>query len=297
MAAWQLTFRVQGGQDDSGHIFADLLEAALDAEATTLHREENDEYWHINLLTADKPDETRISSAMAEAARLTNASADDLAITALAEMDWLAENRKSFPPRAIGSFWIYGTHISDPVPEGAIGLCLDAGQAFGSGSHATTAGCIRMIETHLPRAGAIRIADIGCGSGILAMAAAKWNPDAVLVAVDNDPKAVETTLENTERNDVAATITCGVSDGYQAPLVQADTPYDMILANILPGPLIEMAADAVAALARDGVLILSGLLEDQQDKVIEAHAAHGLDCTDRIIIAGWAALVFRHRGA
>ena len=71
----------------------------------------------------------------------------------------------------------------------------------------------------------------------------------------------------------------------------------MILANILPGPLIEMAADAVAALARDGVLILSGLLEDQQDKVIEAHAAHGLDCTDRIIIAGWAALVFRHRGA
>ena len=108
-----------------------------------LHREENDEYWHINLLTADKPDETRISSAMAEAAWLTNASADDLAITALAEMDWLAENRKSFPPRAIGSFWIYGTHISDPVPEGAIGLCLDAGQAFGSGSHATTAekGC------------------------------------------------------------------------------------------------------------------------------------------------------------
>ena len=297
MAAWQLTFTVQGGQDGSGHIFADLLEAALDAEAASLHHEEDDASWHVSLLTADKPDATRISAAMAEAARLTDASADDLAITALPETDWLAENRKSFPPRAIGSFWIYGTHISDPVPEDAIGLCLDAGQAFGSGSHATTSGCIRMLEVHLPRAGAIRIADIGCGSGILAMAAAKWNPDAAVVAVDNDPKAIETTLENTERNAVAAAITCGVSDGYQAPVVQADAPYGMILANILPGPLIDMAADAVAALAPDGVLILSGLLEDQQDRVIEAHAAHGLDCTDRIIVAGWTALVFRHKRA
>lgn len=296
MAAWQIRVEVSGGSAEAGHVFADLLEAALDAEAVSLHREDGDgDDWLISILTAERPADEQINTALDEAARLVGGVASNLHIQPLAEQDWLAENRKSFPPLEIGPFWVYGTHIADPVPEGKIGLCLDAGQAFGSGSHATTAGCMQLIENHLPRTGRIRIADIGCGSGILAMGAAKWNPDAFIIAADNDQRAVDTTVENAARNGVDASITCGLSDGYSATLVIDHAPYDMILANILPGPLIDMAADAAGVLAETGILIVSGLLEDQQQRVIAAHEQVGLECIDSVLTSGWAALALRHR--
>ena len=297
MADWQISLEVTGGSAESGHIFADFLAAAVDAESVSLHRDDADGApWMIEVLTEDKPDQARIDAALAEATGLSGGAAGSITIARLEQKDWLAENRKSFPPLAIGPFWVYGSHIDSPVPAGKIGLCLDAGQAFGSGTHATTSGCMTMIERHLPREGDLRIADIGCGSGILAMAAAKWNPWAEIIAVDNDQKAVETTAENAARNAVDIAITAGVSDGYADALVQDHAPFDMILANILPGPLIAMAADAAAALDREGVLILSGLLESQQQQVLAAHEAVGLIAIDSTIVSGWAALVLCHRG-
>ena len=294
MASWQIRLDVLDALEGGGHVFADLLEAALDAESVSLHRDEGEDHrWQVSLLTKEKPAEDRIHLALAEAERITGGLVKDITITPLDDRDWLAENRKSFPPLDIGPFWVYGTHIDTPVPDGKIGLCLDAGQAFGSGSHATTSGCLQLMETYLPRQGKVTLADIGCGSGILAMGAAKWNPDAVIIAVDNDQKAVHTTIENAERNNIAGAITSGLSDGYAASLVQDSAPYDLILANILPGPLIAMAADASAAIAQDGILILSGLLENQQQRVIDAHHAYGLECIDRKIINGWAALALR----
>jgi ribosomal protein L11 methyltransferase len=296
MANWQISLAVTCDVEEAGHVVVDLLDAALDPVASSLHRDGGGEgCWQISVLTETEPDGGRVDAALLEAIRISGVRISDLVVMPLEKKDWLAENRNAFPPLAIGSFWIYGTHIDEQPPEGKIGLCLDAGQAFGSGSHATTAGCINMIERHLSREGQLMIADIGCGSGILAMAAAKWNPEAGIIAVDNDIKATETCADNARRNDVSAAIACGLSEGCAASLVQGHAPYHMIMANILPAPLIAMAADAAALLADDGLLILSGLLDHQQEQVLTAYQREGLLLFDKVIISGWATLVLHHQ--
>ena len=284
---WQVTFTV----DDHPEMIAEMVEAGLDAEGISIHRDDDNDPWFVMIITTSSPDEDRLNMSLADACNLFGVAPVRAGVTMLPSRDWLAENRKSFPPLDIGSFWIYGAYVDAPVPEGKIGLKIDAGQAFGSGTHATTYGCIMMLEKHCPDHAKLKIADIGCGSGILAMAAAKIRPDADIIAVDNDPIAVETTRDNAADNGVGDIIRFNVSDGYNAPIVQDNAPYDVILANILPGPLVEMAPDAVKCLAHDGLIILSGLLEDQQDQVADAYIAQGLKRRDHMIHNEWACLV------
>ena len=287
---WQISFNVQ----DQVEAFAEIIEAALPAEAVSIHRAKDEDPWQINIIVTDAPERDHLNASLNVAAAITGESASEVEITSMPAKDWLSENRKSFPPLDIGRFWIHGSHVTDRPPTGKITICLDAGQAFGSGTHGTTHGCITMLEKHLPERDELRIADIGAGSGILAMAAAKLSPNARIIAVDNDPVAVKVADENTKDNALDHVIRTGVSDGYQAELVQELAPYDMILANILPGPLIEMAADAAACLDPGGVLILSGLLEDQAARVIDAHGEYGLKLKDQMILGGWAVLVLEH---
>lgn len=287
---WQVSFNVADATD----AFAEIVEAAVAAEAVSFHRQQDEDPWQINIICTEEPDRAQLDTALDAASSITGQKATDLVIALVPEKDWLTENRNSFPPLTIGRFWVHGSHITDPVPEGKIAICVDAGQAFGSGTHGTTHGCIAMLEKHLPAGQGLSIADIGCGSGILAMAAAKLCPAATIIAVDNDPIAVKVAAQNTVDNAVSGIIKTGVSDGYQDDLVRRSAPYDIILANILPGPLVEMAADAAASLAAGGVLILSGLLDTQQDRVIDAHVAKGLALKDRMIFRGWATLVMEH---
>ena len=288
---WQVTFTVP----DQADIITEMLEASLDVdlivESMSIHRDDDHDPWFVMLITLGAPDKSHLNNALNDACRIAGQPQAKAHITPLPTRDWLAENRKSFPPLDIGRFWIYGDYVNDPVPAGKIGLKIDAGQAFGSGSHATTYGCIMMLEKHCPDGGGLSIADIGCGSGILAMAAAKICSDAKIVAVDNDPLSVDTTRDNAAENGVGAMISVDLSDGYKARLVQENAPYDVILANILPTPLIEMAQDASQCLPDDGVLILSGLLEDQQKKVAEAYVNHGLKLLDSLTHNGWSTLV------
>lgn len=284
---WQITFSVHDAADE----VAEMMQAAIDAEGVSIHRDDDNDPWFVMLITATEPQEDHVKASLVLACEVMGQPVVGAGVTLLPSRDWLAENRKSFPPLDIGRFWIYGTYVTDPVPEGKIGLKIDAGQAFGSGTHATTYGCVMLLEEHCAQKSGLKIADIGCGSGILTMAAAKIRPDANIIAVDNDPLAVETTRRNADDNGVGSIIRFDLSDGYKADLVQENAPYDVILANILPNPLIEMAPDAAACLANDGIIILSGLLEDQQDKVITAHEALGLKLIDRLVHNGWAALV------
>ena len=289
---WQLQFTM----DENPEVFVEMLMAALDSETASTHQDDLDQPWFVAVFTDQEPQQDQVDLAMREAQDICGITAPKVVIRPVENKDWLLENRKSFPPLDIASFWIYGDHITQTVPEGKIGLKINAGQAFGSGTHATTHGCITMLEAHCPHGGgsdanSLKIADIGCGSGILAMAAAKLHPTATIIAVDNDILAVNTTEENTQNNDVAAMITTGLSDGYQSALVQEHAPYDVILANILPTPLMAMANDAARALKKDGILILSGLMEQHQDDVIKSHEDEGLRLIDRLNVNGWMTLV------
>jgi ribosomal protein L11 methyltransferase len=284
---WQISFRLP----DQIDAVAEMVGAAAAVEAVSFHRAHDEDPWLVQMICTEEPRRDKIEMAIDTAYSVTGQNVSDLTIIRLPETDWLSENRKSFPPLDIGSFWIHGSHITTPVPEGKTGLCIDAGQAFGSGTHGTTEGCITMLEKHLPGDRSLRIADIGCGSGILAMAAAKLCPSAHIIAVDNDPVAVDVTARNTRDNSVDGIITTGVSDGYESDLVRRHAPYDMILSNILPGPLVAMAGDAAKALSSGGVLILSGVLENQAEQVVNAHARHGLSLKDQMIVSGWATIV------
>ena len=294
---WEIRLTVA----DHAEVFAEIVAAACGSDAMSFHRDSEGQDWQVSVIAGAEPAGARLSRAVDEAARLTGTAPSSRTVRAVPDRDWLEENRRSFPPLDIACFHIRGNHVETPPPRDRIVLRLDAGRAFGSGTHATTHGCLVMLERHLagieaPGGRPLRVADIGCGSGILAMAAAKLRPDAEVVAVDNDPVAIGVAEGNAAANGVASGIAFGVSDGYGAGLVRGGSPFDLILANILPAPLVEMAPDAASRLAAHGALVVSGLNEGHADGVVEAHGAAGLALCDRFSLDDWVALVFRHAG-
>lgn len=218
----------------------------------------------------------------------------EYAIEELEDRDWLAESYRALPPFTIGSFFIYGSHYDGAKPDGQIPLLIEAATAFGSGEHGTTSCCILAIE-HVksldvtPRS----ILDMGCGSGILAAAAAKLWPELPVFAADNDPECVRVTDRHLALNDIT-NVHAYQSEGYEAQSpVWKDAPYDFIIANILAGPLIDMAAEQSKALADGGYLILSGTLQEQAERVLGAYTPHGLSLVAKFPGDEWMTLLLR----
>ncbi|MEQ9333626.1 50S ribosomal protein L11 methyltransferase [Thalassobaculum sp.] len=272
---------------------ADALSAALEpyVSALTAMEDAPGGTWSIEGLSEGEPERPAIVAALAIAAATVGTPPPDTVIEPLPEVDWLALNRQSFPPIREGRVWVRGSHVSEKRPAASIELVVDAARAFGSGSHATTALCLRALQDELRRSRPRRILDLGCGSGILAMAAAKLLPTARVVAVDLDPVSVATAAENARLNRTATRIRTGTSRGWRSRLVQGAAPYDLVLANILAGPLCAMAPDLARGLAAGGRAILSGLMTDQEARVIAAHRAQGLRLMRRYRRDGWSALV------
>lgn len=206
--------------------------------------------------------------------------------------DWIAENRKSFPPVSIGSFWVHGAHIDSAVPIGKIPLQIDAAQAFGSGTHPTTQGCLHLLQSlkkrrHKPR----RLLDLGCGSAILAMAAQKQFPSLQVVAADSDILSVNASIENAALNQCAPRgFRVVQSLGFSHPLTRQSAPYDIIFANILAPPLRRLAPQLSRALSHRGRLILSGLLVEQAHEIMARYHAFGMVLCEQVIIGDWIAL-------
>ena len=181
------------------------------------------------------------------------------------------------------------------MPAGLLAIEIDAGMAFGTGTHATTRGCLEMLGTLDPRTTA-KAVDVGCGSGILAIGMAKLWKRPVLGS-DNDPQAVEVAIENAQRNSVAPLCRFFTSIGLQAPELASHAPYDLIVANILAGPLMELS-EAFAAAVRPGVLVLlSGLLEEQADMIVSTYRRRGFAYERHIDLetggAWWRKLLLR----
>jgi ribosomal protein L11 methyltransferase len=209
----------------------------------------------------------------------------------LAERDWLADNRLSFPPIRIGRFFVYGSHLQGRLPAGPVAILVDAATAFGTGEHPSTRGCLKALET-LARRRPIRWPlDIGTGTGILAIAAAKLSHRPVL-ASDVDHGAVAAARCNVTRNGVQSWVRVERRAGYRGRTLHRHG-YDLILANILARPLAAMAADLARHLAPGGHAVLSGLLRRQEPIVLGPHRALGLALEARIIIDGWSTLVLR----
>jgi ribosomal protein L11 methyltransferase len=241
-----------------------------------------------------EPDKEQLAASLVPLAERAGLERIDLTVAPLATTNWLARVAASFTPQRIGRFWVHGSHVREAAPAGAVPIRLDAGLAFGSGEHDSTRGCLLALDALARRRRFGRVLDMGCGSGILAIAAARCWP-ARVVAVDNDPKAVIVAQENARHNGVEGRIRVRRSEGYRSPEVRTFGPYDVIFANILADPLCDMARDLARHLAPGGTAILSGLFDRQAARVIDAHRAVGLRLRRCIELEIWTTLVLGTR--
>lgn len=240
--------------------------------------------WEVGAYFVEPPDD--IALALLAAAY----NAKPFAVSELPETDWVAHVKRELSPVEAGRFFVYGSHDADKLPDGRVGLLIEAAMAFGTGHHGTTLGCLLALEDIADGPQKARIADIGCGTAVLAMGAAHVWPEATVVASDIDPVAVDVAEANLAVNDMSGKVLCVEAAGMGHPDLAGHAPYDLIFANILKGPLIDLAPDLAGALAEGGHLILSGLLIPQAEDIIAAYAAQGLTLQKRREIGEWAAL-------
>lgn len=214
-------------------------------------------------------------------------------VSELPETDWVAHVRRELSPVEAGRFFVYGSHDADKVPAGSEPLLIEAAMAFGTGHHGTTLGCLRALDRLATQGFAGRnVVDIGCGTAVLAMAAARICPDAVL-ASDIDEVAVDVAEANVAANNLSGRVTCVEAAGFDHPTLAQTAPFDLIFANILKGPLVALAPDMAAALQPGGYAILSGILNEQADNVVEVYARSGINLVHRESIVDWTTLTLQ----
>lgn len=253
--------------------------------------------WDLLWLVDFRPSASQLAKKL-NAIGGTSLKASDLVLEPVQETNWLEASYRQFPPFRVKSFFIYGSHYDGPVPAGLTPLLIDAATAFGSGEHGTTRGCLEALcklkdEGFRPR----HILDMGAGSGILAIAAVKlWKKPTL--AIDNDREATRVACRHRKANDVSSDrLVCATGDGYRARRVRDHEPFDLIIANILAQPLIDMAADLEAHLSKKGKVVLSGLLTTQRAQVLAAHKQVGLKKIHEIRRDEWSTLILERDAA
>ncbi|MEN9409600.1 MAG: hypothetical protein RL216_1574 [Pseudomonadota bacterium] len=250
--------------------------------------EDDSGLWEVGAYFLEKPD-----MVMLEVIALAF-GAKPFALSELPEIDWVAKVRRELSPVEAGRFFVFGSHDADKVPAGRVALQIEATVAFGTGHHGTTLGCLRAFD-RLFEGGfrPARVADIGCGTAVLAMAAAAVLPEALVIASDIDEVAVEVAVANVGINGLAGRVECLEAAGFGHARLAEAGPFDLVFANILKGPLIELAPDMAAHVAKGGLAILSGLLVVQAEAVTAAYVAAGFALEAREDIGEWSTLVLR----
>lgn len=285
-AAWKVAVSVPG---DAVDLFSDALRpfalsvAAFGGEAPAAG-------WTVEAYLEAPPDPGPMAAAVALAAAAAKIDEPEVACAPLAATDWLKDSLDTFQPVRAGRFFVYPSHYTEAIPTGAIGIRIDAATAFGSGEHGSTGGCLWAMDAMDASVRPRRVLDLGCGSGILSIAAAKrWR--VPVVAADIDPEAIRVSRENFVENSVARLVTAIESNGRRHRLLLESAPYDLILANILARPLIGLAPALRRYCAPGGLVVLSGLLAEQGPQVLGAYRQFGFEPRNRILVDGWATLV------
>lgn len=275
----------------------EMFEAALSSvcRAVSFYHDEDLDEWDLQGVKERGAYEEELTSALF-VAELVSGFSPVIERGLVPVGGWLARTQQAFPEQLIGKrFAIRGTHIQDPVLPGRVTITLDAGLAFGTGEHNSTRGCLvtleDLIKFHHPK----RILDLGTGSGILAIAAAKMLRQPVL-ATDIDPRAARVAAENAKLNEVAGLIRSIQADGWADPRITRAAPFDLVFANILARPLCAMAHQLAAHLAPGGVAILAGLLNTQVNWVMSCHLRAGLKLERRLVDGAWSILTLRKAG-
>lgn len=273
----------------------EAYEAALTSACATVgfFRNHDTGRWRVEGVRAVGADEGGLQRALALAEAISGIAAAVERKPTPAD-GWLARTYASFPEQRIGRrFAVRGTHLRGKPTPGRITLTLDAGLAFGSGEHGSTRGCLRALERvayRRPR----KILDLGTGSGILAMAAARLTHRRVLAA-DVEPWSVRVARQNAVLNELGPLVRCRLGNGWHQPAVRAGAPYDLVLANILARPLCAMARKLATSLAAGGTAILSGLQWNHVRAVLAAHRRGGLCLEASVQDGAWTTLVLRRR--
>jgi ribosomal protein L11 methyltransferase len=210
-------------------------------------------------------------------------------VALLPDQDWIKLSQEGLAPVRAGRFFVYGAHDAGTVPHGVIPIRIEAGMAFGTGHHETTTLCLASLSDLAKQRRFANVLDLGCGTGLLAIGAAKlWRQR--VIASDIDAVAVDIARENAVANNEGPLVTCVTADGLASPALAASAPYDLILANILAGPLTRLAPEIAKALAPGGTVILSGLLRWQENWVLGYYRLLGLILRDIRRQGQWSAL-------
>jgi ribosomal protein L11 methyltransferase len=272
-----------------------LVEAldGLDPEPTGIgafEMEDGSGLWEIAAYFEEAPDQAGL------ALLATIHEAKPFTVSELPENDWVSKVQRDLCPVEAGRFFVYGSHDADKVPKGCEPLLIEASMAFGTGHHGTTLGCLRALD-RLAMEGlkGESVLDLGCGTAVLAMAAARIWP-GVMLASDIDAVAVEVAEANVAANDLTDRVRCIEATGLDHPDLRTAAPFDLIFANILKGPLIDLAPAITESLSPGGKVILSGLLNEQADEVIESYSEAGNTLDHREEIGDWTTLVMSRAG-
>ncbi len=293
--SWKITLPCN--KEEAELLAGDVPEIALlDPQPTLMTSEpdpEKPDDWQLDVYVEEKPDKTLIALITA---LVPSAKGIKPVLTHIPEEDWVTLSQSGLEPISAGRFFVHTPHNADHVPAGMTGFMIDAGRAFGTGHHETTTACLMMLDK-LKRSG-LRfddIADVGTGTGLLAFAARSLWPAAKVIASDIDPVSIDVTAENAAANAIKlgrgrGQVELVVAAGLAHRRLKGRLPYDLLIANILAGPLIELAPVFGNAVLPGGSLILAGLLETQADAVAQAYRREGMYLADRIDRGHWPTL-------
>jgi len=282
-----------GDETAAKHVVDMLTEVFFEGEAAVAAFEGKGGRWEVTVHFADPPEQARVRDLVTHAAGA--AIAKDIAFDTVEAKDWVKATLEDLVPVPAGRFVVHGHHDRARVPPNKIGIEIEAALAFGTGHHGTTRGCLLLLDHVLKAWRPQRVLDLGTGTGVLAIAAARALQENVL-ASDIDPLSVRVAQENARLNVSGHLVQAICATGFSAPEFAQAGPFDLVLANILANPLRQMATPMARHLAPSALVILSGLLTPQAASVISAYRARGLVPVRHLRIEGWSSLLLRNAG-